>query len=88
MESLLAACLGWIATQDELIDIRSGMRVRNISDDRGTRAEIVYPNGDIEEFEGNDADAIFDRAEWLSNAAANLISKFDAAAAQVTNTGA
>lgn len=87
MEALLAACIGWIATEDELIDLRSGLRVRNVSDDEGPAAEIVYPNGDVEEFRGKDADAVFDRAEWLAEAAGKLIRQFDAAAATVGQQG-
>lgn len=71
MESLIAALIGWIATDDEILNIQTGVRVVGTGDDT-SRAEVTYPNGDVVEYEGAAADAIFERAENLALASAAL----------------
>lgn len=72
MEALIAALIGWIETPDELLNIQTGLRVRNVSDDTGSKAEVTFPNGEVWEYLDEAADAIFDRAEQLARAGTAL----------------
>lgn len=88
MEGLIAALVGWISTSDEIINLQTGLRIRNISEGDESRAEIVYPTGDVEEYAGADADLIFDRTETLAVAAEALVIQLNNLAAQASQPGA
>ena len=78
MEALIAALVGWIDTEVSIIDLRTGLQVENTTgDDETTKCEITFPNGDVSEFEGADADAIMDRAATLAAAGAALIAQLN-----------
>lgn len=64
--------VGWVTTRDEVINLATGLRIRNTGDDIESRAEVVYPSGDVEEYMGADADIIFERTELLAGAADKL----------------
>lgn len=82
MEGLIAALVGWITTSEEVINLQTGLRIRNTGDEIESRAEIVYPSGDTEEYIGADADLIFDRTETLAAAAEALTLQLNVIAAQ------
>ncbi len=78
MESLIAALIGWISIEDEIINLQTGQRIKNITgDDNISRAEVIYPNGDIEEYSGEAADAFFDRGEALAIASDAFLKQLD-----------
>ena len=61
-----------ITTADEIINLQTGMRIRNTTEGELARCEVIYPSGDVQEYEGADADSIFDRAENIAEAAEAL----------------
>lgn len=78
MEGLIAALVGWISTEDAIINIQSGLRIENVTEDENNpRAEIFFPDGTSEIFEGKDAEAIFDRSEQLAVAGGFLIQQLN-----------
>jgi hypothetical protein len=68
MEALIAALIGWIDTEDSVIDLRTGLQITNTTENEKVTCEITLPTGDVIEFAGDDADAILDRAEALAQA--------------------
>lgn len=74
MEALIAALVGWIDTEDAILDLRTGLQITNTTEDEKTpKCEVTYPNGDTTEFEGPDAAAIMDRGAALAAAGGALI---------------
>ncbi len=72
MESLISALIGWVETADEILNLQTGMSIRNTSDNLTERVEVVFPSGDVQEFEGDSAARILDRAEALAKAASAM----------------
>jgi hypothetical protein len=78
MEALIAALVGWISTEDAIINIQTGLRIVNVTEhDDKPAAEIFYPDGTSEVYEGKDAEAIFDRSDQLSAAGNVLIEQLN-----------
>lgn len=88
MEALIAVLIGWVGTTDEIINLQTGLRIRNVGDGSGSRAELVYPNGDVEEYDGPNADAIFDRAELLLDASDAFMAQLNTTISQLRQKGA
>ena len=69
MEALIAALVGWITTEEQILNIQTGLRISDISEtDEEPSVEVFFPDGTSEVFTGKDADAIIDRAESLASA--------------------
>lgn len=78
MEALIAALSGWITTEDIILNLQTGLRVVNQTDDeKEPKAEIFFPDGTSEVFEGSDAIAIFDRAEALAAAGSHMLAQIN-----------
>ena len=75
MEALIATLSGWVTTENFIINLQTGLRIENQTEDDDPKAEIFFPDGTSEVFEGPDADAIFDRAEALAAARKVLIAQ-------------
>ena len=75
MEALIATLSGWVTTENFIINLQTGLRIENQTEDDDPKAEIFFPDGTSEVFEGPDADAIFDRAEALAAAGNVLIAQ-------------
>ena len=89
MEALIAALSGWITTEDIVLNLQTGLRVVNETDDEANpKAEIFFPDGTSEVFEGTEAIAIFDRAESLAAAGAVLLEQLNRLTSEHTAAGA
>lgn len=78
MEGLIAALVGWISTEDAIINIQTGVRIENVTEDeKNPQAEIFFPDGTSEVYSGKDAEAIFDRSEQLAMAGGVLIQQLN-----------
>ena len=74
MEALIAALVGWITTEEQILNIQTGLRISDISEtDEDPSVEVFFPDGTSEVFTGKDADAIIDRGEALAAAGNALI---------------
>ena len=78
MEALIAALSGWISTEDIVVNLQTGLRVVNQTENEANpAAEIFFPDGTSEVFEGTDAIAIFDRAEALAAAGSHMLAQIN-----------
>lgn len=77
MEALIAALVGWISTEDQIINIQTGLRIQDITPDADdpTQIEIFFPDGTSETFDGTDADEILDRCDQLAVAGKVLLAQ-------------
>jgi hypothetical protein len=76
MEALIAALVGWIATEEQILNIQTGLRISDISEtDEAPSVEVFFPDGTSEVFNGKDADSILDRAEVLATAGGILLTQ-------------
>ena len=82
MEALIAALVGWITTEEQILNIQTGLRISDISEtDEEPSVEVFFPDGTSEVFTGKDADAIIDRGEALAAAGNVLIAQLSRLAA-------
>jgi len=78
MEALIAALSGWITTEDIVLNLQTGLRIVNQTEDEANpTAEIFFPDGTSEVFEGPDAIVIFDRAEALAAAGGFMLAQLN-----------
>ena len=78
MEALIAALSGWIAAEDLVVNLQTGLRVVNQTEDEANpTAEIFFPDGTSEVFEGTDAITIFDRSEALAAAGSYMLAQLN-----------
>ena len=76
MEALIAALVGWITTEEQILNIQTGLRISDISETEDEPSvEVFFPDGTSEVFTGKDADAIIDRAESLASAGQVLLAQ-------------
>ena len=76
MEALIAALVGWITTEEQILNIQTGLRISDISEtDEEPSVEVFFPDGTSEVFTGKDADAIIDRGEALAAAGGVLLAQ-------------
>src|SRR4051794_32324701 len=67
-----ASLVGWIAVDNDIINLQTGLRIRNLSDTKTARADVQFLNGDVETYDGEDAEAILERAEIICQTATSL----------------
>ena len=76
MESLIAALVGWITTEEQILNIQTGLRISDISETEDEPSvEVFFPDGTSEVFTGKDADTILDRAEALAAAGGVMLTQ-------------
>ena len=76
MEALIAALVGWITTEEQILNIQTGLRISDISETEAEPSvEVFFPDGTSEVFTGKDADTILDRAEALASAGGALLTQ-------------
>ena len=78
MEALIAALVGWITTEEQILNIQTGLRISDISEtEDDPSVEVFFPDGTSEVFTGKDADTILDRAEALATAGNVLLTQLN-----------